>query len=89
MDQKCYIISYQLSPARDSKALHDAIKSYGTWANITGNTWAVVTQKSATAVREHLMGFLTANDRIFVAKSGVESAWSNTICRNEWLKKNL
>jgi len=85
----CYIISYDLRNKRDYEDLYEAIKSYGTWAHITESTWAVVTSKSATQVRDHLLGHIDDDDRIFVVKSGVEAAWRSVICRNQWLKDNL
>lgn len=67
----------------------NAIKSYGTWAKIVDNTWAIVTEKSAKEVRDHLSSLIGSDGRIFVVKSGVEAAWKNAICTNEWLKKNI
>lgn len=86
----CYIISYDLrKPGRNYNALYEAIKAYGTWAKINESLWAIVTQQTAAQVREKLDQYIDANDRIFVVKSGVEAAWRNCICRNDWLKKNL
>ncbi len=85
----CYIISYDLRGKRDYDALYEAIKSYGTWANITESTWAVVTTKTAIEVRDHLSSAMDQDDRIFVVKSGAEAAWRNVICKNQWLKDNL
>lgn len=87
--KRCYIISYDMAKGGDYDALFDAFKSYDSWAHITESTWAVVTEKKAKEVREHLNGYLPKGSRLFVVKSGVEAAWSNVICRNEWLKKNL
>ena len=86
---KCYIISYDLRNERDYESLYDAIQSYGTWAKITESTWAIVTDKSAKNVRDHLLTTMDGDDRLFVVKSGVEAAWQNSICKNEWLKGNL
>lgn len=88
MDEKCYIITYKLSVGVDSATIDDAIMDYGTWAKITSNTWAVVTPRSATQIRDHLQTFI-AGGRLFVIKSGLESAWNNVECSNEWLKRNL
>ncbi len=85
----CYIISYDLRKKRDYESLYDAIKSYNKWARITDSTWAVVTTKSAIDIRDHLSGVMDSDDRLFVVKSGVEAAWRNTQCRNDWLKDNL
>lgn len=84
-----YVISYDLRKERDYDSLYDAIKAYGTWARITESTWAIATSESAKDVRKYLLEFMDADDRLFIVKSGVEAAWSNTRCRNEWLQKNL
>jgi hypothetical protein len=89
--KKTFIISYDLAEGSsvDYQELFQAIKSYGTWAKITQSTWAVVTEKKATEVRDHILEYLPENSRIFVIKSGSIAAWRYTICRSEWLKKNL
>jgi len=89
MDRKCYIISYQIISPRDTSTIDEAIKSYGTWAQITETTWAVVTSSSASQVRDSLQTFLSPEDKIFIVRSGFEAAWKNVICTSEWLKKNL
>jgi len=89
MDNKCYIISYEISSSTNEVALENAIKSYGSWAKITDNTWAIVASASAVEVRDFLWKYLNQGDRVFVVKSGLESAWHNVICSNEWLKRNL
>jgi hypothetical protein len=40
-------------------------------------------------IRDNLKSQMDGNDRLFVIKSGVEAAWSNAICKNQWLKENL
>jgi len=72
-----------------SPALISAIKDYGTWAKITENTWAIVTNKSAVHVRDNLKPFIGQGGRLFILKSGAGAAWSNVACTNEWLQKNL
>lgn len=85
----CYIISYDLRKSRDYESLYKEIKSYSKWAQITESTWAVVTTKSAKEIRDHLASVMDGDDRLFVVKSGVEAAWRNSRCKNEWLKENL
>ena len=85
----CYIISYDLRNQRDYQSLYEAIKEYGTWAKITESTWAIVTDESAVEIRNHLLNNIDDDDRLFVVKSGVEAAWRNVRCRDEWLKKRL
>ena len=85
----CYIISYDLRKNRNYDKLYSALKSYSRWGRITESTWAVVTTKSAVEIRDNLLKVIDNDDRIFVVKSGVEAAWRNSICKNEWLKENL
>ena len=84
-----YIISYDMAEEGDYEPLLDAIKSYGTWAHITESTWAVVTNQGASQVRDNLGSYLPSGSRLFVIKSGVEAAWGNVMCRDDWLKRNL
>lgn len=87
---KCYIIMYDLrAPGRNYTALYAALKSYGTWAKITESSWAIVTESSATNIRDHLIQLIDSNDRLFVIKSGHNSAWRNAIGSNDWFKKYL
>jgi hypothetical protein len=85
----CYIISYDLRRDKDYESLYKAIKSYDTWAHILESTWAIVTEKTATEIREYLRKFTDSDDGLFVVKSGSEAAWVNVICKNQWLKDNL
>lgn len=85
-----FIITYDLrGPNRDYQAMHEAIKKHSKWARVTESTWVVVTEQSASEIRDRLAAVADPDDRIFVVKSGVESAWRNSRCRNEWLKENL
>lgn len=85
----CYIIYYDLNKTKDYESLYAAIKSYGTWAKILKSCWAVVTTKTATEVRDHLLSVMDGDDGIFVVKSGKEAAWKNVECTSQWLKDNL
>lgn len=85
----CYVISFDIKVGISYNALTNAIKSYGTWARITESTWAVVTSQPSDKVRDHLIGYIEKNDRLFVIKSAREAAWINAMCNNDWLKKNL
>jgi len=86
---KCYILSYDLVYQRNYEPLWTAIRSYPNWAKITESTWAIVTDKSAAEIRDHLSRYMDSDDRIFIVKSGTESAWRNVICKSEWLQTNL
>ena len=86
---QCYIISYDLRNQKDYQSLYEVIKSYGTWAHISESIWAVSTSSSAKQIRDHLSNVMDGDDRLFVVKSGVEAAWKNVICKDQWLKNNL
>ena len=85
----CYIISYDLRNRRDYASLYEAIKSYGTWAHILESTWAVVSEKATTEVRNHLISYMDNDDGLFVAQSSGIAAWLKVQCRDEWLQSYL
>lgn len=91
--ENTFIISYDVCADGTStsvyNSLYETIKSYGTWAHITESCWAVVTEESATTVRDKLSKALRVNDRLMVVQSAHIAAWSNTICKNDWLQSNL
>ena len=87
--EKCYIISYDLPEGTDYNPLYKAMKSYKAWAMITESTWAIVGDDDAVTIRNHLKLYIPSGGRLFVIRSGKESAWVNTICKNEWLQENL
>jgi hypothetical protein len=86
-----YIISYDLKNASDEdyNKLYEKIKSFEIWAKITESTWALKSEKKAAEIRDELDKITPKGRSLFVIKSGVEAAWKNVICSNEWLKKNL
>lgn len=85
-----YIIAFELGEGGNSSQILATIKTYGTWAKITENTWAVVAiSEKAVVVRDKLRPFIGTGGRLFVIKSGYESAWANPHASNEWLRKYL
>lgn len=87
----CYIIAYDLhmKDSPEYKDLTAEIKSYKTYAHILESVWAIVTEDSAAEIREKLKHHITKKDSLFIVRSGVESAWRNVLCSNDWLKKYL
>ena len=82
-----YIVSFESVAAQ--AAILSYLKSHGTWAKLTNSTWAVVTTKSASEIRDELLALAHPGDRLFVVRSGAIAAWSNVHARNDWLKKHL
>ena len=90
MEEHCYIISYDLSNLnRDYDAIIKAIKQYPTWGRLTDSTWAVVTEESATSIRDKLMEFIDVNDKLIVIRSGKHAAWTRCLADTNWIKENL
>ncbi len=85
-----YIISYELGLGGNASRINSIIQGYGTWAKITETSFAVVAMnEKATDVRSKLLPYIGTNGRLFVIKSGYESAWRNTHGSDTWLKKYL
>ncbi|MEL6717623.1 MAG: hypothetical protein AAFP82_02825 [Bacteroidota bacterium] len=87
--KKTYIVIHQLGENSDKSSLIEYLKSFPGWARITDNSWAVVSEIKAKEIRDELLKYKGEDGRIFVIKSGVEAAWSNTRGKNQWFKNNL
>ena len=84
------IITYDLcSPGRNYDDLYEKIKSYGTWAHICESTLIISTTDSCSDIRDNLKSVIDSNDRLFVAALTGGAAWSNVLCKSNWLKENL
>lgn len=86
-----YIISYDLkAPGKNYNDLITALESYGTYWHNLGSTWCIVTNKTATEVRDHLTRYMDANDRLLVVLSGGVGAWKGfNADAATWLVDNL
>ena len=90
VNMTCYIITYDLvNDDSDYDILIKEIKTYSKWAHINKSTWSIITEDSAKEIRDNLKKKVNSEDRLFVIKSGVEAAWSNAMCKTQWLKDNL
>jgi len=87
----CYIVAFEVESATNRAKLKESLKSYGSYCPINTNCWAILTDKSAAKIRDHLMEVIPTSDKIFVFKSGVEAAWRNVFGQKntDWLKENL
>ena len=88
-EDKTYIISYDLAEGGDYNKLFEKIQSYPKWAHITESTWAVLSCKSASEIRDEISECLKTGSRLIVVESANVAAWRNSICSNEWLKNNI
>ncbi len=90
MDEHCFIIMYDLrAPGRDYQDLINAIKKYKVWGHLTESAWAVVTNLSAVDIRNSLMKYMDANDRIMVVQSGRNAAWNKCRASDGWIHENI
>ncbi len=86
-----FLIGYDLrAPGRNYQGLYDAIQSYPDWAHVLESQWAIVTNKTAAEVRDHLQSYLDANDSLTVITARAPAAWTGLSQQlTEWLKRNL
>jgi CRISPR/Cas system-associated endoribonuclease Cas2 len=86
-----YVVAYDLmKQGQNYECIIAKIKQYGTWAHVQESVWFIVTNDTATQVRDNLQSCLDANDKLIVAGLTGEAAWighSQEI--SDWLKQNL
>lgn len=87
----CYIVTFEVKSIEAIKQLHASLETYSGYCPIHPKCWAILTDKKAVEVRDHLMGAIKKGDYLFVIRSGTEAAWNTTYGEehSQWLKKNL
>jgi hypothetical protein len=89
---KTYVVTFEIADKTRLSLLEERLKSEsGYYCPIHENAWAVQSEKTAAQLRDELMKITTNPDRLFIIKSGIEAAWTNTYGEknSEWLKKYL
>ena len=86
-----YVVTYEIADKQRRESLMESLKSYGFFCPIHDNAWAIKTDKKAAEIRDALSQYTQAGDRIFIVRSGTESAWRNSYGKDhdDWLKKYL
>ena len=86
-----YIVTYDLHvQGQNYDCLYKKLKTYPAWFHMQGSAWIVVSNNTATQIRDHLSSCLDKNDKLFVGKLSGEAAWIGYSTTNtDWLKKNL
>lgn len=86
-----YLVTYDLSqPGRNYDELIEHLKSYGTYSHSLGSVWLIVSDKTASQIREAADAYLDANDKILVVKTTSSAAWRGLRdSTSDWIKKNL
>ncbi|MCY3741259.1 MAG: hypothetical protein OXH00_09590 [Candidatus Poribacteria bacterium] len=86
-----YIVTFEVNDNFKKDQLKEKLKQYSGYCPIHDNCWAVISDQSASQIRDFLSKDLPASERIFVIRSGIEAAWTNPYSTNnsEWLKERL
>ena len=87
----CYVVAFEVPTDAARQQLTTKLKGFGAYCPVTEHCWAILSDKSATQIRDSLTANLPEGSRIFVVRSGTAAAWKNSFGppNDEWLKKNL
>lgn len=69
-----YQISYDLRKQRNYDALYERIKRYD-WCHALESNWVIVSNQSATQIRDHLLEVMDQDDGLLVTRLQSEAAW--------------
>lgn len=85
-----YCIGYDLnSPGKNYTPLIEQIKSYGIWWHHLDSTWFIVSNKTASQIRDHLVEYIDNTDELLVFKVGDSWAGRGFSKRGyDWLHNN-
>ena len=86
-----YIVTFEVNDDFKKGQIKEKLKQYSGYCPIHDNCWAVISDQSTVQIRDFLNKDLSASDRIFVIRSGIEAAWTNPYStkNSEWLKERL
>ena len=88
-----YLISYDLGLPEtipDYKRVTDYIKTFSFWAKPLQSVWFVLSEKSASVIRDELKTRIDQNDKIFVIE--VKGHWATSGINSKvtgWMQKNI
>lgn len=72
---KVYQIDYDLRKQKNYEALHERIRSYGTYCNPLKSSWLIATNQTAIQVRDYLRAVMDSDDGLLVTNVQAEAAW--------------
>lgn len=89
-----YQINYDLHKQHDYDALYQKIKSYNAWATPLQSCWIVLTDKTATEMRNELSATMDAEDGLLITALSGHAAWKNLYIESnhaltEWINDHL
>jgi hypothetical protein len=87
------LINYNLkSTSKQYGPLVEKIKSYGTWCNLGGSVWVVVTTQTTAQVQQALTPYIASSGEQLICIDVTNAAWTGegyTETQFNWLKQNL
>ena len=84
-------VSYHLSkPGRDYPELFKYLSSFNSWTRVLDSMWIIRTTKSEETVRDELMRFVDAGDRVLVLDV-TEDSWAANFTSDStnWMYSNM
>ena len=86
-----YIVTFEVDDDFKKNQIKEKLKQYSGYCPIHDNCWAVISDQRTVQIRDFLNKDLSASDRVFVIRSGVEAAWTNPYStkNSEWLRERL
>ncbi|WP_026470011.1 CRISPR-associated endonuclease Cas2 [Alkanindiges illinoisensis] len=88
-----YLVSYDLIKDKDYSELIDAIKAYPNWAKPLKSVFIIISQTTASQIRDNLKTHIDADDEILVVKLSTDASnWATYGISKEvtdWMKSNL
>jgi len=87
---KVYQIDYDLRKQKNYEALHERIRSYGTYCNPLKSSWLIATNQTAVQVRDYLRAVMDSDDGLLVTRLQREAAWFGLDDKtSSWLKTQI
>jgi len=82
-----YIVNYDLNKlGQNYDCITKKLENYSHW-HMQGSGWIIITNASASDIRDNLKPCLDPNDELFVAKLSGEAAWAGYSSDvTKWLK---
>ena len=84
------LITYDLSkPDQNYSSFHDTIKCCGSWADLSGSSYAVETDVKPSAIRDQLKQHIGKNDQVYIFTLTAPCAGVGSPEVKKWLSKRL
>lgn len=86
---QAYLVSYDLDkPGQDYSKLTNELERLGA-IRILYSEWIMKNEADAVAIRDHLRGFIDANDMLLVVALTGEAAWTSLMVSNDRFKQSI